>query len=127
MSHRRNYTPPRRPRHSAASHPPKKDRSEVRLVRMRNRFEALVENIAIVFGTNHFFERASRHAGIGCAAGGVDTAIALDGVPRCRESAGVFHMHIHLHGLASLDRSKTLDDVKLLRVRRAVVVDKGSR
>src|SRR5215471_15966493 len=46
----------------------------------------------------------------------------LDCVPGRREGAGILDVDIYNHRLAAIDRVKALDDMELVRVRRAVIV-----
>src|SRR5215471_2396556 len=81
------HAPAHRPAIIAAIH-----RSEIRLVRLRDGIEALVEMIAIVLCANHFVEGHFRRAMV--------APVALNRVPRHRKGPGVLDAHIDFQRVA---------------------------
>jgi hypothetical protein len=67
--------------------------------------------IAVILGASRFDQRS-----------GLDTPIALDRGPWCRECAGILNTHIHLQRPGLIDEAEVLDDVELFGVRGLVVV-----
>ena len=49
----------------------------------------------------------------------------LNRQPRLIESVWIVHSDVHFQHLAAVDQPPPLDDVKLLAMRRAVIVDEG--
>src|SRR6266446_9740826 len=87
--------------------------SEIRLVGLRDRHDHVIEEIQVVLGTDHF-----RHRSVGYA------PPALDRRPRHIKGAGVIDCDDRLQRLAVLDHLEALNYMDLLRVGRAVIVDK---
>src|SRR5258705_13108479 len=87
--------------------------SEIRLVRLGNRLQIIVEKILRIFRASLFRQRTQMRA-----------AIDLDSRPDHVEGARVLYRHRGLKRLAPLDEPETLHDVELIGVRRTVIVDK---
>src|SRR6516162_1561954 len=89
---------------------------EIRLGRCRHRLGVLLEGIAdLALGASRFDHRP------------LHPAPAMDDMHRPDERCRVVHGDLGLEALAVLDQAKALDDMQLVAVRRAVIVNEGLR
>src|ERR1700730_8734686 len=90
-------------------------RSEIRLVRLRDRVDVVAEKLGIVLGANRLAHRASFY-----------TPVALHGIPRHRERSRILDVHVHFQRLSAFDDAEAFDDMQLFGVWRPERVDEGS-
>src|SRR5438874_8679083 len=89
--------------------------SEVRLFGLRDGTNVVTVEVLVVFGAAIFFDRPTS-----------GSLPLLDGSPWHGEGAWVFDANGVLQGLAAIHQLEPLNHVQFVRVRSAVIIDKGT-